>query len=304
MSARKSSAEMQLILAEAWHQFKNRGSRTHRDFIIEHYRYLITKTRQRIIPSVPTKIAPEDLEQEGLIALVKAVDQFDPTRKVKFESYAISMVRGAMLEYLRKVDWVPRSVRTKQKMLSRAEEALTLEKGGENVTDEDRAEFLDLDIDGFYQLYFEASVMQIVSLEDVVGDSEHEDLDPLVVLESVRSKDPDPHITAIVNEQRNLLHQCVHWLPKPEQAVIKMYYYQGMTLKQIAREIGRSESRAHQLHAQAILRLGGFLNRQMGLFFEGDGAPAKNGDRRGAARARAAKPRRAAPVAVAMPAAC
>src|SRR5947209_20092982 len=112
MSARKTSAEMQLILAEAWDQFKNRGSRRHRDFIIEHYRYLISKTRQRIIPSVPTKIAPEDLEQEGLIALVKAVDQFDPGRKVKFESYAISMVRGAMLEYLRKEDWVPRSVRT------------------------------------------------------------------------------------------------------------------------------------------------------------------------------------------------
>src|SRR5947209_9210448 len=282
MSARKTSAEMQLILAEAWDQFKNRGSRRHRDFIIEHYRYLISKTRQRIIPSVPTKIAPEDLEQEGLIALVKAVDQFDPNRKVKFESYAISMVRGAMLEYLRKEDWVPRSVRTKQKMLSRAEEALTLERG-ENITDEDRAAYLELDIDGFYQLYFEASVMQIVSLEDVVGDSEHEDLDPLVVLESVRSKDPDPHITTIVNEQRNLLQQCVNWLPKPEQSVIRMYYYQGMTLKQIAKELGRSESRAHQLHAQAILRLGGFLNRQLGLFFEGDQAPmsGKRDSRRG-----------------------
>ena len=272
MSARKTSAETQQMLAEAWRQFKGHGSTQHRDKIIEHYRYLITKTRQRIIPSVPTKIAPEDLEQEGLIALIKAVDQFDPGRKVKFESYAISMVRGAMLEYLRKEDWVPRSVRTKQKMLHRAEEALTLRQG-ENITDEDRANYLELDIDGFYQLYFEASVMQIVSLEDVVGDSEHEDLDPLVVLESVRSKDPDPHITTIVNEQRSLLQQCVSWLPKPEQTVIRMYYYQGMTLKQIAKELGRSESRAHQLHAQAILRLGGFLNRQLGLFFESEMAP-------------------------------
>src|SRR5207253_11369425 len=98
--------------------------------------------------------------------------------------------------------------------------------------------------------YFEATVMQIVSLEDVVGDTEHEDLDPLVVLESVRSPDPDPHTTTIVNEQRRILHQCVQWLPKPEQSVIKMYYYQNMTLKQIAKEINRSESRAHQLHAQ------------------------------------------------------
>ena len=139
-------------------------------------------------------------------------------------------------------------------------------------SDEDRAAYLELDSDQFYQLYFEASVMQIVSLEDVVGDSEHEDLDPLVVLESVRSKDPDPHITAIINEQRNLLQQCVSWLPKPEQSVIRMYYYQGMTLKQIAKEIGRSESRAHQLHAQAIMRLSGFLSRTQGLFHDSENA--------------------------------
>src|SRR5437016_2637634 len=273
MSIRKSASQIHDDLAAAWVQFKERGSAAARDFIIEHYRYLITKTRQRIIPSVPTKIAPEDLEQEGLIALIKAVDQFDPSRNVKFESYAISMVRGAMLEYLRKEDWVPRSVRTKQKMLARAEEALALAKG-EEITDEDRAEFLELDIDQFYALYFEATVMQIVSLEDVVGDTEHEDLDPLVVLESVRSPDPDPHLTTIVNEQRRILHQCVHWLPEAERNVIGMYYYQGKTLKEIAKEIGRSESRAHQLHSQAILRLSGFLTRQKGLFFEGQDARA------------------------------
>jgi RNA polymerase sigma factor FliA len=287
MSIRKSASQIHDDLTAAWVQFKERGSAAARDFIIEHYRYLISKTRQRIIPTVPTKIAPEDLEQEGLIALVKAVDQFEPSRGVKFESYAISMVRGAMLEYLRKEDWVPRSVRTKQKMLARAEEALTTEKGEGAVTDEDRAAYLELDIDQFYALYFEASVMQIVSLEDVVGDTEHEDLDPLVVLESVRSSDPDPHTTTIVNEQRRILHQCVQWLPKPEQTVIKMYYYQNLTLKQIAKEINRSESRAHQLHAQAIMRLSGFLNTKQGLFHDSrSGAPAA---RRGRAPAVARK---------------
>jgi RNA polymerase sigma factor FliA len=273
MSTRKSPSRTQDDLAAAWIQFKEHGSAAAREFVIEHYRYLISKTRQRIIPTVPTKIAPEDLEQEGQIALVKAVDQFEPSRGVKFESYAISMVRGAMLEYLRKEDWVPRSVRTKQKLLARAEEALTTEKGEGEVTDEDRAAYLELDIDQFYALYFEATVMQIVSLEDVVGDTEHEDLDPLVVLESVRSPDPDPHTTTIVNEQRRILHQCVQWLPKPEQSVIRMYYYQNMTLKQIAKEINRSESRAHQLHAQAIMRLSGFLTRTQGLFHDAEGMP-------------------------------
>jgi RNA polymerase sigma factor (sigma-70 family) len=103
----------------------------------------------------------------------------------------------------------------------------------------------------------------------------------------VRSPDPDPHTTTIVNEQRRILHQCVQWLPKPEQTVIKMYYYQNLTLKQIAKEINRSESRAHQLHAQAIMRLSGFLNSKQGLFH--DSRNGATGPRRGRAPAAARK---------------
>src|ERR671919_387710 len=102
--SRRTSAELQATLARLWREFKVHDSMRAREALIEHYRYLITKTRQRIIPTVPVKIAPEDLDQEGYIALVKAVDHFDPRRKVKFESYAISMIRGAMLEYLRRED--------------------------------------------------------------------------------------------------------------------------------------------------------------------------------------------------------
>ncbi|MFN3649867.1 MAG: sigma-70 family RNA polymerase sigma factor [Armatimonadota bacterium] len=265
--SRRTSAELQAALQSLWHNFKHRKCSRSRDGIIEHYRYLITKTRQRIIPTVPVKIAPEDLDQEGFIALVKAVDHFDLGRKVKFESYAISMIRGAMLEYLRREDWVPRSVRTKQKLLNKAEEELARAKGVENVTDSDRANHLEMPIDAFYQLYYEANVLQVVSLEDVVGDSDREDADPLVVLESVKSKAPDPHVLAIVDSQKSQLARCISWLPAQERTVIVYYYYEGWTLKQIAKHIGRSESRAHQLHSQAIQRLSGFMARQRGLFF-------------------------------------
>ncbi len=264
---RRTSAELQAALLQLWRAYKERGSASARAALIEHYRYLVCKTRQRIIPTVPVKIAPEDLEQEGYIALVKAVDQFDPRRKVKFESYAISMVRGAMLEYLRREDWVPRSVRSKQKLLNKAEEELTLRKGAGNVQATDLAEYLEMPIDTFYQLYCEASILQVVSLEDMVGDSEHEDLDPLVVLESVKSKDPDPNTMAIVENQRSTMIRCISWLPLLERTVVIRYYYDGWTLKQIAKHIERSESRAHQLHSQAIQRLSGFLARQSGLYF-------------------------------------
>lgn len=265
--SRRTSAELQVALGRLWHEFKQKGSARARESIIEHYRYLITKTRQRIIPAVPVKISPDDLDQEGYIALIKAVDQFDPRRKVKFESYAISMVRGAMLEHLRREDWVPRSVRTKQKAVHHAQEQVAMRLGVENVKDTDVAAELQMPIDAFYQLYYEASVLQVVSLEDVVGDSEHEDLDALVVLESVKSKAPEPHVTAIVESQKDLLKRCIGWLPHLERMVTVLYYYEGWTLKQIAKEIGRSESRAHQLHSQAIQRLSGFIARQTGLFF-------------------------------------
>jgi len=265
--SKRTSAELQAALAQLWREFKVRHSSRAREAIIQHYRYLIPKTRQRIIPTVPLKIAAEDLDQEGYIALVKAVDHFDPQRKVKFESYAISTVRGAMLEYLRREDWVPRSVRSKQKLLHKAEEELALRNGIENVTDNDMAEYLEMPIDAFYQLYYEANVLQVVSLEDVVGDSEHDDLDPLVVLESVKSKQPDPMTQAVVESQKSLMMRCIGWLPQLERTVVIYYYYEGWTLKQIAKHIERSESRAHQLHSQAIQRLAGFMARQQGLFF-------------------------------------
>jgi RNA polymerase sigma factor for flagellar operon FliA len=235
--------------------------------LVEHYAYLIGKTRQRLLPSCPTRIAPEDLDQEGLIALVRAVDQFDLSRQVKFESYAISMVRGAMLEYLRREDWVPRSIRSKQKQVLRAEETLTAAHG-DKVTDEDRARQLELSIDQFYTLFFEATILQLVSLEDLIGDADHSDSDALSVLESVKSADPDPHVTATVSEQRQRLHECVLQLPSLEREVVQLYYYKGLTLKDVAGRIQRSESRAHQLHAQAIHRLSGMLLQQRALFTE------------------------------------
>jgi RNA polymerase sigma factor for flagellar operon FliA len=264
---RRNTEELQATLAHYWREFKGRRCPRSRAALIEHYRYLISKTRERIIPAVPAKIAAEDLDQEGLIALVKAVDNFDPNRKVKFESFAISMVRGAMLEYLRREDWVPRSVRTKQKLLHRAEEELALRRGPQNVRDTDIADYLELPIDAFYQLYYEANVIQMVSLDDLVGDSDRDDLDPLLVLDSVKSKEPDPDTLAIIDSQKSLMKQCIGWLPEQERTVVVNYYYKGMTLKEIAKLIGRSESRAHQLHSQAIHRLSGFLVRQKGLFF-------------------------------------
>jgi RNA polymerase sigma factor for flagellar operon FliA len=264
--AKRISSELQAALNQLWQDYKIKGSRRAREALIQHYKYLVGKTRQRIIPTVPVKIQADDLDQEGQIALVKAVDQFDIRRKVKFESYAISTVRGAMLEYLRREDWVPRSVRTKEKALKAAREAIALRKGLENVTDQDVAEHLQISLDALHELYQEADVLTVVGIEDRVGDGEQDDQDQLQVLESVRSREPDPFSMAIVGSQKDVMAQCINWLPAPERTVVSLYYYEGLTLKDIARRIERSESRAHQLHAQAIDRLKGFVAKQDGLF--------------------------------------
>lgn len=264
---RRNSSELQVELRHWWRQFKLRGDDTARTRLIEHYRYLVVKTRQRIIPTVPVRIAPEDLDQEGTIALVRSVEQFDLNRRVKFESYAISSIRGAMLEYLRREDWVPRSVRDRAKRLRAAEEAAARRVGPENVTEKHLADELELPIDAFYELYAQTTIMIVVSMDDLVGDSEQDDLDPLLVLESVKSREPDPFQAALVSSQKEMMARCIRWLPAQERTVVQLYYFGGWTLKQIAREMGRSESRAHQLHAQAIQRLTGFIARQRGLYF-------------------------------------
>lgn len=265
--AKRTSAEYQVALDELWANYKRKNCQKSREALVEHYRYLVAKTRTRIVPMVPVRICPEDLDTEGLMSLIRAVDQFDLDRKVKFESYAISKIRGAMLEYLRKEDWVPRSVRTKQKLLNRMEDELTLRNGAGNVTDEDRARYLELSQDAFYALYVEATVMQMISLDDAQSDSEHEESDTLAILDSVRSTNPDPYTQALLEDRKALLQKCIGWLPELERTVVRLYYYQGVTLKEISSRIGRSESRAHQLHSQAINRLSGFLARQQGLFF-------------------------------------
>lgn len=227
--------------------------------LIERHRGMVPRTRERTVPNVPPWIDPEDLIGEGFVALTRAVDQFDPARGIKFTSYAIAMIRGGMLEMLRRQDWVPRSVRDRQKLANTARSAVEARYGPQGVTDARWAQAAGVaDVDAWYALYAAASVLQVASLEDVMGDGEQEELDPLVLASAVKGKDPDPSDLAAGAWEREALHVRIGWLPVMERTVIQAYYFEGLTLKQIARDLGRSESRAHQLHARGIERLRGF----------------------------------------------
>jgi RNA polymerase sigma factor FliA len=241
-----------------WEQ-KSHGCAMARQALIDHYDYLLPKTRVRIIPNVPHKLSIDDILSEGKIALVKAVDQYDTSREVKFESYAISLIRGAMLEYLRKEDRVPRSVRTKNKRLNRAYVEVVNRTGRHDVLPGEWADELGMSIDEFYQFQSECLIYEDISLDDIrtCDDEGEADLSFLMHLPS----DDDVEDTIIKAEEQQILLTCINWLPKPEKEVMELYYYGNNTLKQIAKAIQRSESRAHQLHAKALIRLRGFLNK-------------------------------------------
>ncbi len=244
-------------LEDLWRRFKVQGCGRSRDVLIDFYRYLVTRSRQRIIPTAPIAILPEDLDQEGYIALIKAVDHFDLDRKVKFESYAISMIRGALLEHLRREDWAPRLVRTKQKLLAKARTAVAERQA--DVTDKAVAAELEMSLDEFYNFCREAEVLQVASVDDVIADTDDSNRQSIAVLEVLASPDLPPDVVVERLFVDTHLKRGINWLPSLERATIVGYYHAGRTLKELAKEIGRSESRAHQLHTQAVYRLAGYL---------------------------------------------
>lgn len=249
-----------------WVDHKMHGDGNSRWRIIVHYQHLVPKTRTHAVPSVPARISVSDLEGDGYFALCRAVDKFDPNKGVKFESYAITLIRGAMLEHLRSDDPVSRSVRRKQKELQAAQEIVATRYGPQNVTPERLAEALDLDIDAFHKFYAAADAVQVVSMEEALGDTDQDDQDSLAVREALASRAPGPEDDALDRERRDILGRCMRWLPPQEQIVIRQYYFEGKSLKQVAKALKRSESRAHQLHAQALKHLNEFIQDQLGAF--------------------------------------
>ena len=171
-----------------WQQIKN-GDERAREEMVQAYAHLVRITVAKLVPTLPPNLDQEDLVGAGYIGLIRAVDQFNPERGVKFETYAISLIRGAVLDALRKEDWVPRSTRDKARNLQNLYQQLE-RRLGHPATDEEMAQALNLDIDGFHALLYETSRTSLVSLDDLrtarSGGSAPSD--------SVRGDSPDPQV--------------------------------------------------------------------------------------------------------------
>ncbi len=246
-----------------WHNYKVVGDAKARDTLIQHYAYLVKITAGRVVTSLPPNVERDDLVSAGIIGLIKAIDQFDTKREVKFETYAIALIRGAILEMLREEDWVPRSIRERVKALERT--YLELERNlGRPATEEEVAQAMGMEIDAFHTLLADTGRASLLSLDDVVLSSDGNE--KIHLADVVYDESTDTSAEVETGAMKQCLGDGIDRLPDRERLVIALYYYEGLTFKEIGKILEVSESRVYQLHTQAVLRLRGYLQRNVALF--------------------------------------
>jgi len=245
-------------LQRTWIDYKVYKSPGARAELINHFSYLVKITAGRLITSIPGGLDREDLVSAGVIGLIKAVDQYDPTRDVKFETYAIALVRGAILEMLRDEDWVPRSIRDKLKALDRAQTKLEIQFNREPTTRE-LADYMALSEQEVNELLVRMGRTNVYSLDDTVGGSGPEGEDHVHFVEMIVDEDANTGGEVEGKEFRRILSAGVDRLPERERLVVALYYFEGLTFKEIGKVLTVSESRVYQLHTQAMGRLRNFL---------------------------------------------
>jgi len=239
-------------LRRSWTDFKVHKDPEARLELINHYAYLVKITAGRLVTSLPGGLDREDLVSAGVVGLIKSVDQFDPTRDVKFETYAIALIRGAILEMLRDEDWVPRSIREKLKLLDRT--MLQLEtQFGRQASEQEIAETMGISNAEVGELMVRMGRTNVYSLDDILGVSDNDDHIHFVELIVDETANTGAEIEG--REIRRILSTGVDKLPDRERLVVSLYYFEGLTFKEIGKVLGVSESRVYQLHTQAMNRL-------------------------------------------------
>ena len=245
-------------LVELWRQYKEESTQEAREKLILHYAPLVKYVAGRVSSVLPANIEYADLVSYGIFGLIDAIEKFDPGRGIKFETYAIQRIKGSIIDELRAIDWVPRSVRFKARELEKV--YMLLEGQLKRMpTDEEVARELGISINDFFGLLNQMSFISLVALDELwnVGGEKGDKLSLVDTLEDSKAK--DPYKSYEVEERKNILSDSINRLPEREKIVITLYYYEGLTLKEIGEVLGVTESRVCQMHTKAILRLKGRL---------------------------------------------
>lgn len=222
-----------------------------REEIIHKYLHLVKYVAGRISVNLPPHVEIDDLINEGILGLIDAIGKYDDTRGVKFETYAITRINGAILDALRALDWVPRAVRQKARELERV--FAELENKLARVPDEHEiSKALQVPLKEYHTLLLKIRGTAILSLEEFLPNEKGHDV---ALLDTLRDGGPDATHLLETTEVKSTLAQAVESLPPQERTVITLYYFEGLTLKEIKNVLEVSESRVSQIHAQAVIRL-------------------------------------------------
>jgi RNA polymerase sigma factor for flagellar operon FliA len=248
-------------LQQAWTDYHVYGRLDARTELIHHYSYLVKITVGRLVSGPVGSLTFDDFLSAGIVALIKSVDNFDPTRDTKFETYAITMVRVAVLELIRHEDWVPRSTRDKLRLIERTESLLTV-RLGRAPSGAELAEAASMGQDQLAQLQALQSRSHIGSLDDLVPSDSDDNLTYSDLVE-----DETANVRGFVEGKaiRNVLASCIDMLSDRERTVVALHYFDGLTFSEVAKVLEISESRAYQLHSQAVNRLRGMVRTQLAV---------------------------------------
>jgi RNA polymerase sigma factor for flagellar operon FliA len=236
-----------------WLEFSRTRDKGIRDRLILTYAPLVKYVAGRLGSGLPAHVDEGDLVSYGLLGLIGAIERYDPTRDIKFETYAIARIKGAIIDELRALDWVPRSVRSRAREIERAITELEA-KTGIAPTDEQIAAKIGISVDELEESLTDISRSSIAALDELWSLSG--DGDQISLMDTIEDETgPRPEAALDQTEMREALADSIARLPEREKLVVTLYYYEELTLREIGEVLGVTESRVSQLHTKAILRL-------------------------------------------------
>src|SRR6201988_2683958 len=237
-----------------WIEYRRTRDKALRDRLILTYAPLVKYVAGRLGSGLPAHVEEGDLVSYGLLGLISAIERYDPERDVKFETYAITRIKGAIIDELRALDWVPRSVRARAREIEKVHAKLEHQLH-RTPTDEEMARELKISLEEFQEALVKISTSTVVALDELWAVSASSG-DAVSLLDTLHDPDaPDPEAMLAQSELKDRLADAIAALPEREKLVIALYYYENLTLREIGEVLGVTESRISQLHTKAVLRL-------------------------------------------------
>jgi RNA polymerase sigma factor for flagellar operon FliA len=241
-------------LRELWRRYKEGGDNAARERLVVAYSPLVKFVAGRTAARLPSHVDQADLISYGMLGLIEAMERFEVQRQIRFETFAMQRIRGAIIDELRSLDWVPRSVRSRARDIEEANSKLEHELG-RAPSDEELAGRLKMSDEELQESLLQISNSSILALEELwmTPDASGDKVSLLDTIEDENA--PDPQAALDTSEVKDRLQEAIQDLPERETLVIALYYFENLTLREIGEVIGVTESRVSQLHSKAVLRL-------------------------------------------------